>query len=292
MRVAIASFVGMPEGFEDDALLVDALRRAGAEARIVAWDDPAADWDLNDLVVIRSTWNYTHDRDAFLDWVDAIGGRLRNAPALVRWNSEKSYLADLAAEGLPVVETSFISSGEADPPLRGEVVIKPTVSAGARDTGRFSPAAHHEARALLEKIRARGETAMVQPYLSAVDEAGETAIVFVGGEESHVLRKRAVLRPDELAPVRDDAIGAAEAMYRDDLVGPGTASAGERELAQGVVAHVSRRFGIPLYARVDMVRSPDGDLVLIELEAVEPSLYLATTPGSAERLAAAILAER
>jgi glutathione synthase/RimK-type ligase-like ATP-grasp enzyme len=291
MRVAIASFLEMPEGFDDNAILIEALRRAGVEARTVPWDDPAADWDPYEVVVIRSTWNYTRDRDSFLAWADSIGERLRNRPALIRWNSEKSYLAELADAGIPVVDTTLVGPGDGDPELSdGEVVVKPTVSAGARDTGRFSPATHDDARELLGRIRARGETAMVQPYLSAVDEVGETAIVFVAGEESHVLRKRAVLRPDERAPVRDDAIGAAEVMYSDDLVGPGEASSSERELARAVIDHIARRFGTPLYARVDIVPGPDGEPVLIELEAVEPNLYLSTSPGSGLRLAEAILA--
>jgi hypothetical protein len=290
MRVAIASFLEMPEGFDDNAILIEALRQAGVEARTVPWDDPAADWDPYEVVVIRSTWNYTRDRDSFLAWADSIGERLRNRPALIRWNSEKSYLAELADAGIPVVDTTLVGPGDGDPELSGEIVVKPTVSVGARHTGRFSPPYHGEARALLKQIRAFGATAMVQPYLSAVDEVGETAIVHFAGVESHVLRKRAVLRPDEQAPMRQDAIGAAEVMYSDDLVGPGEATASERELARAVIDHVARRFGTPLYARVDVVPGPDGEPVLIELEAVEPNLYLSTSPGSGRRLAEAILA--
>jgi glutathione synthase/RimK-type ligase-like ATP-grasp enzyme len=291
MRVALASFAGMPEGWDDDAILAEALREAGADAQVEPWDDPAVDWDRYHVVVIRSTWNYTADRDAFLAWADAIGERLRNRPEVVRWNSDKAYLADLAATGLPVVETSFIEPGDADPELRGEVVVKPSISAGARDTGRFSPGSHAEARALLRRLRANGATAMIQPYLSALDERGETAIVFLAGRESHVLRKQPVLRPDEVAPVRDDAIGAAEAMYRDDLVGPGEATEAERELAREVIAYVSRRFGTPLYARVDIVPGPDQEPVLLELEAVEPNLYFNVEPGAASRLAGLIVTD-
>lgn len=270
------------------------LGAAGAAAEIVAWDDPDVGWERFDRVVIRSTWDYTGRRDDFLAWADRVGpDRLRNRPGLVRWNSDKAYLDDLRAAGVPVIETAFVGPHDPPPALAGEVVVKPTVSAGARDTGRFSPPRHDQARALLERLRRSGRTAMVQPYAAGVETAGETAIVFLGGRESHVLRKRAVLRPDEEAPIREEAIVAAEVMFSDDLVGPGQATGAEREVARAVSEHVAGRFGAtPLYARVDLAPGPDGEPTLMELEAVEPNLYLSTAPGSAQRFAAAILADR
>jgi hypothetical protein len=234
--------------------------------------------------------DYTRRRDAFLAWVDRVGDRLENPPALVRWNSDKRYLGDLRGGGLPVVETTYVEPGEAPPPIGGEVVIKPTISAGGRDTGRFGPAVGDAALALIERIGADGRTAMVQPFLDRVETEGETAVVVVSGEVSHVLRKRAVLGADEVAPVRDDAVGAAEVMYDPELVVAGTAEADELELASQVVDEVGRRFGeIPLYARVDMLRDSSGAPLLLELEAVEPNLYLEQTEGAAERLAVAIV---
>jgi O-ureido-D-serine cyclo-ligase len=131
---------------------------------------------------------------------------------------------------------------------------------------------------------------MVQPYLPAVEDRGETALVYVAGELSHVLRKRAVLAPDEVAPARDDEIGAAEVMYDEDLVRAGHATAAECELAAAIVAVVAERFGgPPLYARVDLLFGAGDAPTLLELELVEPALYLAEAPGAAERLAAAIV---
>jgi len=131
---------------------------------------------------------------------------------------------------------------------------------------------------------------MVQPFLPAVDERGETAVVFVDGEVSHVLRKRAVLRPDEVAPVREDGVGAAEVMYDEDLVRTGEATEAEIALAERIIARVAERFGeTPLYGRVDMLADAHGDPILLELEVVEPCLYLAEAPGAAERLAGAII---
>jgi hypothetical protein len=266
------------------------LEALGVEVAIESWDGPA-DWAAFDRVVIRSTWDYTWRRDEFIAWAHAAGDRLRNSPELIEWNSDKRYLGDLAAAGLEVVPTAFAGPGDPAPLLEGEVVVKPAVSAGARDTGRFGQGAHDEARALVERIQAGGGTAMVQPYLPAADTTGETAVVFIAGAVSHVLHKKAVLAPDEVAPLRPGGIEAAEAMFDPDLVTAGVASDAQLETARSVMEHVGSRFGTPLYARVDMLAGPAGEPVLLELEAVEPNLYLETAPAAAGRLAEAIAAE-
>jgi glutathione synthase/RimK-type ligase-like ATP-grasp enzyme len=292
VHVALARAAVVPEEFEDDARLAAALEARGLDATIAVWNDPAVEWSTFDRVIVRSTWDYTHQLERFLAWADAIGPALRNPPELIRWNSDKRYVADIADAGLPVVETRFVEPGDPVPSFEGEIVVKPAVSAGARDTGRFGPGAHGEARALLARLGAAGRTAMVQRYLPGVEARGETAIVLFGGEPSHVLRKRAVLAPDEEAPRRDDDLGAAEAMYDDGLVTAGDASAAEHELAGRVVAYLGDRFGAtPLYVRVDMVPGPDGEPVVLEVEAVEPNFYLHTDPAAADRLAALIADE-
>jgi hypothetical protein len=289
MRIAIASCREMPGEFTDDDSLRDALVARGAEVAIEPWDSDVS-WDSFDLVVVRSTWDYAARRVEFLEWTGSVGDRLLNPPAVLGWNSDKRYLADLATAGFPVVETQFLEPGAV---WRGnnaaEVVVKPSVSAGGRDTGRFRSDLAAEARALIETIHASGRTAMVQPFIESVDSTGETALVFIGGELSHPLRKRAVLRPDEVAPVRSGGIGAAEAMYDPGLVLAGTAEADEVALAARILAHVEERFGCSLlYGRVDMLRDPEGDPVLLELELIEPNLYLGQTEGADERLAYAI----
>lgn len=282
MRIAFATWAEMPDGWEDDR---ESARLLGADFRV--WDDPQVDWESYDRVVIRSTWDYTARVEEFVGWCERVGReRLRNSPELVAFNVDKRYLLALDA---PVVETLLVEPGHAPPPLAGEVVVKPNVSAGARDTGRFGPAAHAQARALIERITASGRTALVQPYLRAVDELGETAFVFFGGELSHVLHKRAVLAPDEVAPVAPGPVGAALVMYEEDLVTPAEADGLRRGFAQEVIEEISRRFGTPLYARVDVVLD-DGRPRLLELEAVEPALFMALAPGSAERFAAAVRA--
>lgn len=275
----------------DDQLLAAELGRRGAGASFPVWDDPAADWDVFDVVVIRSAWDYTPRRDEFVAWAEERGERLRNTPALVRWNSDKGYLAELAAAELPVTPTDYVAPGDPPPELAGELVVKPTVSAGARDTGRFGPGAHDGALALIERLHGAGRTAMVQPYLASVDERGETSLVYFAGELSHVLRKRAVLRPDEEAPLSDHPLGPAEVMWDDDLVVAGSATADEVGAAAAVLDFVAQRFGAhPLYARVDLLATDTGEPVLSELEVVEPGLYLHSAPHAAKRFAQAILA--
>lgn len=292
MRIALATYHGISEQFDEDRLLAEALRGRGAQPSSLRWDDADADWQAFDLVVIRSTWDYTQRLEQYLTWTESVGERLRNAPALVRWNSDKRYLGDLAAAGVPVVPTRYVSPGGPLPALDGEIAVKPAISAGGRDTGRFSPPVHDEARRLIERIRGGGRTAMVQPYLESVDRDGETALVYIAGELAHVLRKRAVLAPDQVAPVRDDALGAAEAMYDPHLVRVSSAEDDEVKLAQEVVDHLRRRFGaIPLITRVDTVRDGGGLPCVLELEAVEPHLYLTEAPATVERLADAIISE-
>ena len=291
MQVAIATCAALPGGYDDDQPLAEALRLQGASADFVVWDDPAVRWQRFDRVVVRSPWDYVPKRDEFIAWAESLDGKIQNAPGLMRWNSDKRYLADLGEAGLPVVPTRFAGPSDPLPDLDGEVVVKPAVSAAARDTGRFSPCVHAEALALIARIRAGGRTAMVQPYLPAVEQCGETAIVFTAGRISHVLRKGAVLGPDEEAPIHKDELGVAEAMWDPDLVAAGDATPAERELAERVVAEMTCRFGAPpLYARVDMLDDGEGSPLLLELEAVEPCLYLRTAPAAAADLAAAVLA--
>lgn len=283
MRIAIATCDALPGGFEDDHALAAIL---GGEYQV--WTDPDVDWQSYDRVLIRSAWDYALRRDEFVAWARAVGpARLLNSPALVEWNSDKVYLADL---DLPTVPTDLVQPGEAMPELVGEVVVKPTVSAGGVDTGRFGPARHDDARALVRAIHDSGRTAMVQPYLSGVDTSGETALVFLGGSLSHVLHKKPVLRPDEIAPLSaaEGGLVAAEVMFDPELVTPGRATEAQVELAYRVVDHLVGRFGVPAYVRVDLVPGPDGDPVVLEIEAVEPCLYLDTAPGAAERLAAVV----
>ena len=293
-RVAYATCEPRLPAWDDDLLSAEALGRRGVEVEFVAWDDPAAEWASFDRVVVRSTWDYGARLDEFLAWCDRVGSeRLRNLPELVRWNTDKRYLAELDGAGLPVPPTMLIAPGGAVPEFHDEVVIKPLVGAGARDTGRFGVEARDGAVALLEKLGRQDEIAMVQPYLHEIERHGETAVMVFGGELAYALKKRAFLPEDRAAPVADN--GVAAAMFDETLVQLGEADRGEVELALSTVAWLARRFGqVPLFARVDTLLTEQGP-VLMEVEATEPSLYLAQTAGlerpGAELFADAVLAD-
>jgi glutathione synthase/RimK-type ligase-like ATP-grasp enzyme len=269
-RVALATCSELPELDDDERRVLEPLAELAVEAEPVVWDDPAVDWSAFDLTVVRSTWDYVGRRERFLAWAASVSG-LHNPEPVLRWNTDKRYLAELAGAGLPVVPTWF----DEIPELDGEVVVKPTESAGARDTGRFASAA--EAAPLAEEIRASGRTAMAQPYLEDIDEHGETGLVFVGGAYSHAFRKGPLL-PRDAAPV--------EGLFALEHITPREPSASEREVADAVLAWVKERFGRLLYARVDVV-SPG---MVLELEVTDPSLFLGQDEGAPRRFAEAIAA--
>ncbi|MCB0866687.1 MAG: hypothetical protein KDB58_13315 [Solirubrobacterales bacterium] len=291
LRVAIASYPNVAPEFRDDETLLEQLRSRGVDAAISSWDDASFPWNEMNLIVARSVWDYAMRYDEFMRWLDGLSVPVENDPGLIRWNSDKRYLDDLLEEGLPVVPTTFLPPGASAPSFDHEVVIKPTISAGGRRTGRFGPSSVAAAEALLAEISEAGLTAMVQPYLPNVERAGETAVVMIDGEVSHVLRKGAILAADEVAPVRaDDYLGVAERMYDPELVLAGEATDEELDLAERILGEVRRRFDVtPLYARVDMLRGDGGEPLLLELEAVEPNLYFPQAPEAAELLADAIV---
>ncbi len=281
VRVAFATCSALPCGTGDDH---EAAKLLGATYR--SWDDPAVDWEAYDRVVIRSTWDYTQRIGEFLAWCGRVGSRrLRNQHDLIVFNADKRYLDRFAAAAVPTI---YLALGDPTPALEGEVVVKPNVSSGARDTGRFSPRMHHVADTLIERIQASGRVALVQPYIESLDEHGETALVYIGGELSHVVNKRAILRPDEIAPTSAAMLGVATAMLANDLVTVATATVAERTLADNVLREISASFGTPLYARIDLVNSDDGAPLLLELELIEPNLYLTRSQGAATRLACCV----
>jgi len=273
----------------DLVLLVRALGDRGVIAEVVDWDADL-DWSRYSVAVLRSTWDYHRRLPEFLAWIDRVAmvTSLHNPAEIVRWNVDKRYLAELTAAGIPIIPTRWVAdeddlAGLDGDALSGDVVVKPTVSAGANDTVRHRGDAD-AATAHVRSLLAAGKAVMVQPYQRFIDERGETGMLYFDGEFSHAFRKSAILAGDE-----HDANG----LYVEEKIGPRTASPEERELADTVMSFVESRFGVaPLYARVDVVRGSAGVPVLMELELVEPSLFLHVADQSAERAAAAIAARR
>ncbi|MFE3854517.1 RimK family alpha-L-glutamate ligase [Streptomyces griseorubiginosus] len=283
-RVALVTYDPRPEPHKDADLpvLVAALRGAGADAEVVCWDDDAVDWAGYDLAVIRSTWDYSWRAAEFTAWAERCGKatRLANPAEVVRWNTDKRYLGELDRAGVPVVPTGYLAPG--DPvvlPTDHEYVVKPTSGAGARYAARYTPERHEDAVRQLERMHAEGLTAMVQPYMRGIDAGGERALQFFGGRLLHASRKRAVLAP-------------GTAFDADKVAHPGlepwTPTPAEVVVAEQALAAVP---GAPelLYARVDLVDGEDGLPRVMELELVEPNLFLFLHPGSVPRVVEAVL---
>ena len=279
-----ATCAEVPDGDPDDHLALPALAELGVQVRYQVWDDPAADWSLP--TVVRSTWDYATRREEFLAWAASVP-LLLNPAEVLAWTTDKAYLVELAEAGVPVVPTTVLRPGDdaaaavADA-LAGarEVVVKPTVSAGSKDTRRHSVAAAATAHA--EQLLADGRPVLLQPYLDGVDTAGETGVVVVDGVASHAFRKGQILHPD--AP-------AADGLYAEEDIAATTATVEQLELARQVTAWLATRFGAHaplLYARVDTVPGPDGHPLLLELELAEPSLWLVADPGAGSAFAAAL----
>lgn len=287
MQLALATCLEMPEPDEDRDLLSDAFAEAGIAAEWLAWDDPAAPFSAAPITLLRSTWNYVHHRDHFLEWADALGpGRLINPPAVVRWNTHKRYLRQLEAEGFPTVPTVLIPRGsrvrlpaiqaakllEADwTQGGGRLVAKPAVGAGSFATRVLDGTAEDQAF-WDEAVETRDM--LLQPFLPTVESSGERALVYVGGRFTHAVQKSPRFAGDA-----EDVSSTSVEMAEDEL-----------ELSRKLLRWVERELpaGALVYARVDLIRSCDDRPLVMELELVEPSLFLGRSPEATELLVAAV----
>jgi glutathione synthase/RimK-type ligase-like ATP-grasp enzyme len=262
-RIVLASCQALPHGDGDDDGLVEALRTRGLHARWLPWDDPAV-LDA-DLVILRATWDYIERLDEFKVWTRQVRNLL-NGPGVVAWNTDKRYLVELERRGVPIVPTRYFDSGEDILVPDGEVVVKPAVGGGSVGAQRFTdpaPAAVHAAR-----LQLQGRAVLVQPYDARV-EYGETALVFLGGAQSHAFTKAAIL-PAAGSPVFDES-----GTYALESLAPAEPDfelwdLGHAALRAGAAA-VGTEVAEFLYARVDVIGDRD-DARVLEVELVEPSL--------------------
>lgn len=271
-RIALVTARVLAEPDPDMAPLARALEALGARATAVAWDDAGTDWGAFDAIVVRSAWDYVPRRDAFCAWADRAASRARlfNPPDVVRWNTDKRYLADLEARGVPVVPTLWAGGADLSRVPWDDVVLKPRVSAASFGTRRFSLGRERrEAEAFLE-ASLRERAMMVQPYLASVEREGERALVWIDGALTHSVTKS--------PRFSGDAERTSAALPVDDEA---------RALALAALEPLAARL---LYARVDVARDGAGVLRVMELELVEPSLFLSEHPPALERFARAIAA--
>lgn len=294
----IALVTAIESRAHDDDLpaLAAACAAAGVDAHVLAWDDPTVSWARFDAAVLRSPWNYMERLHDFLAWCARVDRRTRllNPLSVVRWNTDKHYLADLAVRGVPVVPTRFVEPDEdADAAVAAalaefaeayEIVVKPSVSAGSRDTRRHPRRRPQAIAAHVRRLLEARRSVMLQPYLSAIDARGETALLYFAGAYSHAVRKAALLEADGAARSHTSA---------PEVIRAHEPASEERALADRVLAIVAAHPALegPLaYARVDLIPGDDGAPRLLELELCEPALFVRHAPGSAERFADAVAA--
>jgi hypothetical protein len=287
LYVAFVTCAQLPQLDEETRHILPLLRSLSVEALPLVWDDATAEWASVDLAVVRSCWDYVARRVEFLAWASIVP-RLANPPSVLAWNTDKGYLLDLAAAGVPIVPTIWIDPGKTwRPPRRGDWVIKPAVSIASLDSGRYRLAdadQRHLAVAHVGRLQAQTRTVMVQPYVRGIDVEGETSLVFFAGTFSHAIRKAAVLNgPDSGIDRRFLSHGGLQ-------LRPQRPTQAQLAVADRALATVPGGADRLLYARVDLVPGDDGRPLLMELELTEPQLFLTHVPEAAERFAAIVAA--
>ena len=270
----------------DMPLLLEAVRAAGIAVDEVCWDDESIDWSTYNHVVIRSTWDYHRRYDEFMQWVRAVSSvsTMSNSLDVITWNTDKHYLAEVAAMGLPVVPTVFIEPGHEawldqvhELLTQGDVVVKPAISAGSNDTERHSNI--DVAQQHISELLSAQRSVMLQPYMADVDVESETGLVFIDGRFSHAFAKGALLAQEK---------NMSGGLYAEEEIGVRQPTAEQLSIGERAVKWLTSRFGNLLYARVDLLPTAQGP-VIIEIELTEPSLYLLLRPDAATELAHALM---
>jgi hypothetical protein len=265
----------------DDEHAIAPLAALGWQVSTVSWRQTAVPWSHFEAVVIRSTWDYWNDVPAFLETLARINRqtRLANPLDLVHWNLAKTYMRDLQGEGVGVVPTAWLD-GLAPAAVADcarsfgseDLVVKPVVGANGQDAFRISP---RDGPQRLREVgeRFRGRACMVQPFMGRVLDEGEYSLFFFSGDYSH-----AILKVPAAGEFRSQEERGAEVL----AIVPETKLL---ECGRKALAAVAPT---PLYARIDFVRDATGDFVVMELELIEPSLYLRTDPEAPARFARAV----
>ena len=278
MRMALITCERPAEHDVDVDFLAPALRRAGVEVETPAWSDPRVDWASFDLVKLSSPWDYHERPEHFAAWLREVAAatNLQNPLPTIEWNFDKRYLRELARAGVPTISTVWSQPGAeeiAEEEVRrlgwSDVVIKPVIDLGAMNLARVP------STVLGRMLERYDRPVMVQPYLPSIATNGELSLVYLAGSFSHALRKRPAAGDFRVQPLYGGTHERASQSTDEQRIG---------DLALGLAP------GELLYARVDLVADEGGRPAVIELELIEPSLYLDVEPRSAEVLAGAMLA--
>jgi len=267
----------------DDDLLLAPFRAQGWEAEFIPWSQPGMDWSAYDAAIIRATWDYTHRLDeylAVLRQIETSGVPLYNPYEVIAWNAHKKYLMELEGSGIPIVPTRIFNDVR-DVPFdelfdtfgADELIIKPMVSAGAYKTYRFTREQLPEMRDKF-MVDLAGHDLMAQPFIGSLLEAGEYSVFYFNGKHSHTIVKQP--QPGDFR-VQEEHGG---------IISPAVATPAQLELGEAVLKCIPHTC---LYARVDMVESPEGEWQVMEVELIEPSLYFRMDEESPARFVRAFL---
>ncbi len=299
-QCTFVTYSDLPDLDPDDKLVLDILTERGFDCNVAIWDDPKVNWSEAGVTVIRSTWDYHKKYSQFINWVDTTSKAtvLLNRSEYIRWNASKLYLRDLAEAGIAIVPTTWLlRDDKVDVEQKlpeilkqnfGKIVVKPSVGLATSgvlvvDENNLDAGIEH-AKTLLED-----HDVMVQPFMSSVQEKGEKALVFINGRFCHAAQKAPF---QALATAGNAGEKPIEVTMDEVELAEHTMSI----VSQIVREHENKLTGIaddtflppPLYARVDIVRDSTNQPVIIELELVEPSLFMAFYPLDADLLADSI----
>jgi glutathione synthase/RimK-type ligase-like ATP-grasp enzyme len=267
----------------EDRLLLTALENKGLKVDRKSWSAKNHDWTDTQFAIFRSTWDYFERLDEFIRWMGRASRttRLINEFRLAQWNLDKHYLLDLEQNGIPIVPTIFIKPHERttlmDEILKSNLingaVLKPSISGAARHTYRLKAHNIENHEAIFQRL-IKTESLMLQPFLENIIEKGEISLMVINGKYTHAVLKKAKFGDFR---VQDDFGGTVHEYLPTEE---------EIQLAESAVAACPYH---ALYARVDMVWNNDNQLVLSELELIEPELFFRNNPSSADLLATAIV---
>jgi glutathione synthase/RimK-type ligase-like ATP-grasp enzyme len=281
-RLALITWSGLPEGAESERLMLPHLAAAGIETKIVDWRSAGCDFSKFDLIVLRSCWDYHLHAAEFIDWLQRIAQvtPILNAVDTGLWNHNKFYLREVEALGIEIAPTVFVngsgpiaSSGWQE--IRGwkKFVVKPAVSASAHKTWLFDSMAVPDEDELTSKME--GEGFLIQQFIPEIQTQGEISFIYIDGAYSHAVLK---------LPAAGDFRVQKEHGGSAELLNPDSALLDHANEIAAKVAQVRDS----LYCRIDAM-ARDGKLVLMELELIEPELFLGLAEGAAERFAKAIV---
>ncbi len=267
---------------QDDELLIAGLRELGLQAHRIDWSRSNVDWHQFRAAVFRTTWDYFDRFAEFREWLDASSAQtqLLNTLSLVRWNMDKHYLADLEKAGIPVVPTRFVECGDVFKARVflskfgcDELVVKPCVSGAARHTYRVTRANADEVEARINPLLV-DEAFLIQPFQRDVLENGETSLMVFDGRFTHAIKK---------LPKRGDF------RVQDDHGGTVHQYVPLKEEVAFAERAMTACPSLPIYGRADLIRDNRGELAIMELELIEPELWLRFHPPAAKAFAAAIV---